>query len=51
MRDHFRPWIRVEENKFNETLQRMGTSVERVLHFDDKPRSLTTHFDVLTHIV
>ncbi|KAH0950455.1 hypothetical protein HN011_005610 [Eciton burchellii] len=50
IRDKFRPWIREEENKFNETLQSMGTSVQRVFHFDDKPRSLSAHFNVLTRI-
>lgn len=50
MRDKHRPWIQMEENSFNNILQRMGVSVQRTLHFDDKARSLSSHFNVLTDI-
>ncbi|XP_011643091.1 UPF0565 protein C2orf69 homolog isoform X2 [Pogonomyrmex barbatus] len=50
MQDHHRPWIRIEENSFNETLRKMGVSVERTLHFGNKTRSLSSHFNVLTDI-
>lgn len=50
MQDKHRPWIEREENCFNDTLQRMGVSVQRTLHFGDKARSLSSHFNVLTDI-
>ncbi|XP_014481358.1 PREDICTED: UPF0565 protein C2orf69 homolog isoform X1 [Dinoponera quadriceps] len=50
VRDTYRPWIREEENCFNENLQRMGVPVQRILHFGDKARSLSSHFNVLTCI-
>ncbi|RLU26935.1 hypothetical protein DMN91_000734 [Ooceraea biroi] len=50
IRDNFRPWIRAEENSFNETLRRIGVSVQRVLHFGDSPKSLSSHFGVLADI-
>lgn len=48
--DIHRPWIREEENCFNENLRSMGIPVQRVLHFKDKARSLSSHFNVLTCI-
>lgn len=50
MRDIHRPWIGLEENKFNEILKNMGVSVEQTLHFGDRPRSLSSHFNILTNI-
>ncbi|TGZ51704.1 mitochondrial protein C2orf69 homolog [Temnothorax longispinosus] len=50
MRDKDRPWIQMEENMFNDTLQKMGVSVQRILHFSDKARNLSSHFNVLTDI-
>ncbi|XP_011135069.1 UPF0565 protein C2orf69 homolog isoform X2 [Harpegnathos saltator] len=48
VRDTHRPWIREEENCFTENLRRMGVLVQRILHFGDKARSLSSHFNVLT---
>jgi len=50
VRDTHRPWIGLEENNFNEILQNMGVSVQRTLHFGDKTRSLSSHFNILTDI-
>ncbi|XP_012064239.1 PREDICTED: UPF0565 protein C2orf69 homolog [Atta cephalotes] len=50
MQDKHRPWIQMEEKSFNDTLQRMGVSVQQTLHFGDKARSLSSHFNVLTDI-
>ncbi|XP_011870114.1 PREDICTED: UPF0565 protein C2orf69 homolog isoform X2 [Vollenhovia emeryi] len=50
MQDKHRPWIQMEENSFNDTLRKMGVSVQRTLHFGDKERSLSSHFNVLTDI-
>lgn len=48
--DVYRPWIHEEENEFCNTLQNMGISVKRILHFADKPRNLKLHFNVLKAI-
>ncbi|KAM0729601.1 Mitochondrial protein C2orf69 [Formica fusca] len=50
VRDIHRPWIGLEENRFNEVLQNMEVSVRRTLHFGDRPRSLSLHFNILTDI-
>lgn len=50
MQDIHRPWIRVEQNNFNETLRSMGAPVQQTLHFGNKARSLLLHFNILTDI-
>lgn len=45
--DAYRPWICKEENIFTRILESTGVKVQRTLHFGDKPRSLTSHFNVL----
>nr|XP_033335139.1 UPF0565 protein C2orf69 homolog isoform X1 [Megalopta genalis] len=45
-----RPWIREEENQFCCLLRSMEVPVKRILHFADKPRNLTLHFNLLTAI-
>ncbi|CAL1288317.1 unnamed protein product [Larinioides sclopetarius] len=42
-----RPRIGKEEKIFRETLSRMGANIMRRLHFENEPRSLDKHFEVL----
>lgn len=42
-----RPRIGKEERIFRETLLRFGCIVKRTLHFEDEPRSLENHFQIL----
>lgn len=44
--DYRRPWIKKEERIFSETLAKYGCKIERQLHFEDIPPSITTHFDM-----
>ncbi|XP_065332540.1 mitochondrial protein C2orf69 homolog isoform X1 [Cloeon dipterum] len=48
VQDERRPWIRKEEKTFTELLRRLGAPVTRVLHFENQPASLMTHFEVLS---
>ncbi|KAL0099362.1 hypothetical protein PUN28_020138 [Cardiocondyla obscurior] len=48
VQDKHRPWIQMEEKSFNDNLQKMGVSVQRTLHFGDKMRNISSHFNVLT---
>ncbi|XP_033215342.1 UPF0565 protein C2orf69 homolog [Belonocnema kinseyi] len=48
--DSQRPWIRIEEQTFSETLQKGGANIQRHLHFGDQPRKLEYHFTVLKKI-
>lgn len=50
MQDFHRPWIHVEEGGFNATLKKLGVPVQRTLHFADRERSLSSHFNVLTEV-
>lgn len=48
VRDDNRPWIRIEEEFFTDTLRKKGANVQRFLHFEDQPCKLENHFRVLT---
>ncbi|XP_059472831.1 mitochondrial protein C2orf69 homolog isoform X2 [Neocloeon triangulifer] len=48
VQDERRPWIRKEEKMFTELLRRLGAPVTRILHFENQPASLMTHFEVLS---
>ncbi|XP_020287884.1 UPF0565 protein C2orf69 homolog isoform X2 [Pseudomyrmex gracilis] len=50
MQDFHRPWIHAEEGGFNATLKKLGVPVQRTLHFADRERSLSSHFNVLTEV-
>ena len=50
MKDNHRPWIRIEEQIFSDTLQKGGANIQRFLHFEDQPRKLENHFRILSKI-
>jgi Uncharacterised protein family UPF0565 len=47
--DKSRPWIGVENKQFVAGLEKYNANVKHILHFDNEPRSLLRHFDILNH--
>ncbi|XP_031333086.1 UPF0565 protein C2orf69 homolog isoform X1 [Photinus pyralis] len=45
--DERRPWVRREEKGFSDLLQQLGSSINRVVHFENDLPSLLMHFDVI----
>lgn len=47
IQDTSRPWISMEESCFCNMLQSLNVPIERIVHFESKPRSLIMHFNIL----
>ncbi|XP_043492140.1 UPF0565 protein C2orf69 homolog [Polistes fuscatus] len=45
--DTSRPWIATEESSFFNTLQSLNVPIQRTVHFQNKPRSIIMHFNIL----
>ncbi|KAL2716941.1 mitochondrial protein C2orf69 isoform X2 [Vespula squamosa] len=47
IQDTSRPWISMEESCFYNTLQSLNVPIQRIVHFENKPRSVIMHFNIL----
>ncbi|KAK2583348.1 hypothetical protein KPH14_009346 [Odynerus spinipes] len=47
IQDTRRPWIADEESAFYKTLKSLNVPIQRTVHFENKPRSIIMHFNLL----